>query len=55
MNDRFYTLLNRLGLVDRIADNYLKELILNGQIDWDDVDKRLSVFRNEGEIFLRFE
>ena len=55
MNDRFYTLLNRLGLVDRIADNNLKELILNGQIDWDDVDKRLSVFRNEGEIFLRFE
>ena len=54
MNDRFYTLLEKLNLVSRIASNRddLDRLIHNYDIDWADVDERIRLYRKEGELFL---
>lgn len=55
MNDRFFTLLKRLDLLDRIcydAADYFN--ILSKQIDWIYVDERLNQYRQEGHKFLQF-
>lgn len=52
MNDRFYTLLGKLGLVDRIVNGNFDKDCENKPIDWDCVDKQISAFRNTSEEFL---
>lgn len=54
MNDRFYTLLEKLNLVSRIANNRadLDRLIHDYDIDWVDVDERVGLYKMEGERFL---
>lgn len=56
MNDRFTTLLNKLGLMNRISDNKEETTlrILQNPIDWEEVDSRLRGFQKEGEEFLKF-
>lgn len=54
MNDRFLTLLKRLNLVDRIADNNtlsIKSVFANN-INWSSVDDALDNYRRIGEDFL---
>ncbi|KAA5476063.1 polysaccharide pyruvyl transferase family protein [Bacteroides caccae] len=56
MNDRFYTLLENLGLTDHIItsiDNYSTSLAQ--PIDWKDVEFRLAKFRKAGEYLLNNE
>lgn len=53
MNDRFYTLLTRIGLEDRIVhetDDWIE--VLNKPILWCDVDKSLDNYREIGRQFL---
>lgn len=56
MNDRFYTLLNRLGLKSRIMPNdadqalILKELEM--PINWEIIDKQVDEYSKEGAKFL---
>lgn len=54
MNDRFYTLLNKLELEDRIVDftDNSFDKISSKSIDWKNVDKHIDVFRKEGFSFL---
>lgn len=52
MNDRFYTLLSRVGLVSRIVNENFDDLYDNIDIDWEYVDSRLEDFRREGEEYL---
>lgn len=54
MNDRFYTLLERLHLTSRISgdDNSLNELLHNHSIDWDFVDEILGQIATEGKDYL---
>lgn len=54
MNDRINTLLARLGLETRIysPDESIVK-ILNNPINWEDVNKKLSDFRFESELFLK--
>ena len=54
MNDRFYTLLNKLELEDRIVDftENSFDKISSKSIDWKNVDKHIDVFRKEGFSFL---
>jgi hypothetical protein len=56
MNDRFLTLLRRLGMEHRIdrGDNFF-HLMETRDIDWEDVDVKLDEYRKEGECFLKFE
>ena len=55
MNDRFLTLLNRIGLIDRIAiDDSMIEPILRATIDWECVDRLMAEYRIIGESFLDF-
>lgn len=54
MNDRFYTLLTRIGLECRIvneSDDWAS--LLKKNIDWADVDKRLDEYRGVGKKFLK--
>lgn len=56
MNDRFFTLLNRIGLNDRIASNdSMIDIILGNTIDWESVDVLIAQYRNDGEDFLNFQ
>ena len=51
MNDRFFTLLERLSLQDRImAENDF--IVAKDNINWMDVDDKLSKIRKEGIDFL---
>ena len=53
MNDRFVTLLTRLGLMDRLSDTADKCVqIVCKPIDWVVVDKRISDFQKLGRAFL---
>ncbi len=56
MNDRFTTLLSRVGLLDRISDNKEESIkdILYNPIDWSEIDKHLEDFRSVGKIYLKF-
>lgn len=57
MNDRFTTLLSRLGLQDRLIDsldNHFNE-VLSKPISWDEVERKLECFRDEGALFLKKE
>lgn len=50
MNDRFRTLLSRIGLLSRINnEEALCISILESEINWEMVDKRLMDFRKNGE------
>ena len=54
MNDRFFTLLERIGLTGRIADEQqdIERLINENNIDWAAVEERMNDFRNVGISFL---
>lgn len=52
MNDRFISLLNRLGLSERICNNEKFDDVMNLQIDWNNVDKNILTFQNSGSKFL---
>lgn len=54
MNDRFFTLYNRLGLNDRIVKNNQKAIcdIMRTPIDWNTVDSKAQAFREVGENYL---
>lgn len=55
MNDRFTTLLSKVGLLERISDNKEESIIniLNRPIDWSGIDKQLHDFRLIGKEFLK--
>lgn len=54
MNDRFVTLLKKLGLEYRInRGNSISRLMMADDIDWESVEKKLAEFRNVGEGFLK--
>lgn len=53
MNDRFVTLLSRLGMLGNMVadiDNY--QTVLERPIDWSNIDERLYEFQKEGKDFL---
>lgn len=53
MNDRFNTLLGKLGLLDRMVSSKDKCLnILSSYIDWAVVDENLDKYRKCGEVFF---
>lgn len=54
MNDRFTTLLRRVGLMERISNNSAESIkeILNSPIDWLLIDRYLQDFRSVGQEFL---
>lgn len=55
MNDRFYTLLNYLGISDRIIpnnDNIVIDNIRANPIEWGTIDKRMAELRRMGEEFI---
>ena len=54
MNDRFYTLLDRLELKDRIHQYFSNRLIdlLEDSIDWSTVESEISDYRRIGVDFL---
>lgn len=53
MNDRFTTLLTRLGLIDRIVSSEGKiNTILSNEINWKNVDYKMAEYKNIGESFL---
>lgn len=53
MNDRFFSLLQFLGLTDRITtEDKLDYSILTAPINWEEVDRRLQVFRGTGFAFI---
>lgn len=56
MNDRFTTLLSKLGLENRICsenEDYMD--VLTKEIDWVDVFDRIHIFSNLGKEFLKFQ
>lgn len=53
MNDRFFSLLGRLGLTDRICQCEFFDDVMNRQIDWNDVDTKIAAFQKLGCEFLR--
>lgn len=54
MNNRLFSLLNKLGLEDRIYREGINlHDIICKPIDWTEVDTRLQVFREESENFLQ--
>ena len=54
MNDRFYTLLNRLGLQQRmITEQCDLQTLKDMEINWSDVDKRLMEIGAESGAFLQ--
>lgn len=55
MNDRLYTLLGHVGLVDRIVERYDPESIeslICDHVDWDSVDRALGSMRADARTFL---
>ena len=54
MNDRFFTLLERIGLTNRIADEQkdIERLLDDNNIDWEAVEGNMNTFRNDGKSFL---
>lgn len=54
MNNRFFTLLSRLGLENHISDNDFAsvEAVLRTQVDWDLIDKRIRKYSLIGRDFL---
>lgn len=57
MNDRFYTILEQLGMEDRIIykENMHQALSLlqtEAAIDWDNIDKKLNEYSRKGHQFL---
>lgn len=52
MNDRFYTILSYLGLMNRIVNGNFNELVENSDISWQVIDTKLESFRNLGVDFL---
>lgn len=54
MNDRFFTLLSKLNLLDRIAENSSESInvVLSHDINWTKLDNEVDSFRKEGESFL---
>ena len=54
MNDRFFTLLDTLGLKDRIVDNNAEIIYstLNKAIDWFSIDEKMADFRKTGRVFF---
>jgi exopolysaccharide biosynthesis predicted pyruvyltransferase EpsI len=55
MNDRFYTLLDRLGLIERIVGERfdINTLLQKTDMNWNIIDKRLDDFKEEGKAFLQ--
>lgn len=54
MNDRFLTLLSKLNLEDRIVYNIDDVYnVLRKRIDFNNVDQKISVFRQEGVDFIK--
>ena len=53
MNDRFYTILERIGLMNRVItkENQLSS-IYNSPIEWDSVDEELQRYAEESKQFL---
>lgn len=54
MNDRFFTLLEKIGLEDRIFSEYTSSLLSSFSIaiNWKDVDNKLDEYRKIGQTFL---
>lgn len=54
MNDRFNTLLTRLGLINRLSDSIdkCKEIVCK-PIDWAVIDERISNYQQQGKDFLK--
>lgn len=52
MNDRFYTLLEKLGLSDRMILETEYSITYDKMIDWNAVDKALEEYRIIGRLFL---
>ncbi len=55
MNDRFYSVLNRLGLSNRILHkSKITDVIqfLKEPIDWDKIENEITTMRNEGMAFF---
>lgn len=54
MNDRFYTLLERVGCDDRLAFSLNEALsILKKPIDFKEIDEKIAIYRKIGTEFLR--
>lgn len=55
MNDRFYTLLEKVGLTNRICGEKcsITELLNDRNIDWDKVDNALGEVQDEGIAYLK--
>ena len=51
----FYTILSELGLENRVASSDLSNIqaIIKTEIEWEQVDLKLSEFRNRGYLFLK--
>lgn len=56
MNDRFWTLLSKVGLESQIVekDSATIEMISNHNIDWVDVDDKIADYKKNGVDFLTF-
>ena len=53
MNDRFHTLLSKIGLLDRVVEDGKEyETIINEPMDWNTIDYKLSVFSARGRDFI---
>jgi hypothetical protein len=53
MNDRFYTLLEEIGISDRIVfEEEQINQVIDRQICWDEVDIRLERYSEVGKDFL---
>lgn len=55
MNDRIITLLKMVNLEDRILtefDNNKVDMIYGERINWENVNKKIDVFRNKSLDFL---
>lgn len=50
MNDRLYTILNKLGLQDRIYDS--NDFNIDALIDWDEVHRKLENYRSDGYKYI---
>ena len=56
MNDRFYTLLSKVGLLNQMTADYSNyESILENEINWTDVDAKICEFRKVGKNLLAVE
>lgn len=56
MNDRFNTLLSRIGLMDRMVTELANfESLMHKPINWLSVEDKMQEFRKEGEQLLKFD